>query len=166
MWRGVGQLLDLAAIDGLHDRVAGREVPVKRADPDARAARDLVELASGPTPRTPPWPPRADRRGCAGRRRGAYDCRAALAARRFPAARAAGATCDVGAQISRVLLLNGGSLRISNGGILRLFLLRAPRQLSAAPKRRGPPLIEPGDNHVQILCRRIHHRRGAGRRKV
>ncbi len=41
--RCVGQLLNLAAIDRLHDCVAGGEVPVERADPNASAARDLVE---------------------------------------------------------------------------------------------------------------------------
>ena len=75
--RGVGQLLDLAAIDRLHDRVAGREVAVKRADPDARPPRDLFEARlRARLPRTPPWPPRAGRRGCAGRRRGACALRA------------------------------------------------------------------------------------------
>ena len=46
--RGVGQLLDLAAIDRLHDRVASREVTVKRADPDIGAARDLFEARLRP----------------------------------------------------------------------------------------------------------------------
>ena len=46
--RGVGQLLDLAAIDRLDDRVAGREVAVKRADPDIGPARDLFEARLRP----------------------------------------------------------------------------------------------------------------------
>ena len=46
--RGVGQLLNLAAIDRLDDRVAGREVTVKRADPDTRPPRDLFEARLRP----------------------------------------------------------------------------------------------------------------------
>ena len=46
--RGVGQVLDLAAIDRLHDRVARREVAIKRADPDIGATRDLFEARLRP----------------------------------------------------------------------------------------------------------------------
>src|SRR6202020_172182 len=46
--RGIGQLLDLTAINRLDNRIAGREVAVKRADPDASATRDLVEARLRP----------------------------------------------------------------------------------------------------------------------
>jgi len=41
--RGIGQLLDLAAIDGLDDSVAAGEVTIEGANADPGAAGDLVQ---------------------------------------------------------------------------------------------------------------------------
>src|SRR6202020_3607346 len=90
----------------------------------------------------------------------------ARCAERIPTAAMAGATRHVAAQILRVLLPNGGSLRISNGGILRLFLPGASG--NSPPRRSGNNLrlLNLEITHVQILWSRVHHRRGAGRREV
>ena len=42
-------MLDLPAVDGFDNRVAGRKMPVEGADPDAGPSRDLVQADVGPS---------------------------------------------------------------------------------------------------------------------
>src|SRR6202020_1724731 len=115
--RGIGQLLDLTAINRLDNRIAGREVAVKRANPDASATRDLVETRLRPDFRE--------------RRLGRFEQAVAVPLRVGPGLASGGLRCSngraarpaghLGAQFFCLPLSSGGTLRISTGGILRLF---------------------------------------------
>ena len=69
---GLGQLPRLVAIDLLDQGVAGREMPIERADAHAGVTGDLLQGDRGALgPRKPAWPRREAGGGCAPHRRAA-----------------------------------------------------------------------------------------------